>query len=85
MEYYLYILKSTIVDKYYTGISKNPQKRLKYHNTIEKGFTSRYRPWEIVFTKKFKTKAEAISAEKKVKGWKSKIMIEKLISGEIEI
>ncbi len=85
MEYYLYILKSTIVDKYYTGISKNPQKRLKYHNTIEKGFTSRYRPWEIVFTKKFKTKAEAISAEKKVKGWKSKIMIEKLIAGEIEI
>lgn len=85
MEYHLHILRSIKVYKYYTGISKNPQRRLEYHNTIEKGFTSRYRPSEIVFTKKFKTKAEAMAAEKKVKGWKSRIMIEKSIAGEIEI
>ncbi len=85
MENNLYILRSIKVYKYYVGISKNPQRRLEYHNTIEKGFTSRYYPWEIVFTKKFKTKAEAMAAEKKVKGWKSKIMIKKLITGEIEI
>ena len=83
MEYNLYILKSIKVYKYYTGVSKNSHRRLEYHNTIERGFTSRYRPWEIVFTKKFKTKAEAMAAEKKVKGWKSKKMIEKLINGEI--
>jgi len=85
MEYHLYILKSLVVYKYYTGISKNPQRRLSYHNTVEKGFTSRYRPWELVFTKKFNNKAEAIVAEKKVKGWKSKVMIEKLISGKIKL
>ena len=85
MEYHLYILRSIKVCKYYVGISKNPQRRLEYHNTIEKGFTSRYRPWEVVFTNKFKTKAEAMAAEKKVKGWKSRIMIEKLIAGEIDI
>ncbi len=83
MEYNLYILRSIKVYKYYTGVSKNSHRRLEYHNTIERGFTSRYRPWEIVFTKKFKTKAEAMAAEKKVKGWKSKKMIEKLINGEI--
>ncbi|MCH7723113.1 MAG: GIY-YIG nuclease family protein [Bacteroidetes bacterium] len=83
MEYNLYILRSIKDYKYYVGISKNPRRRLEYHNTIEKGFTSRYRPWKIVFTKKFKTKAEAMTAEKKVKGWKSKKMIEKLINGEI--
>ena len=85
MEYHLYILRSIKVCKYYVGISKNPQRRLEYHNTIEKRFTSRYRPWEVVFTNKFKTKAEAMAAEKKVKGWKSRIMIEKLIAGEIDI
>ena len=84
MEYHLYIHNSIVIYRYYAGISKNPQRRLKFHNTIEKGFTSRYRPWEIVHTKKFKNKAEAMAAEKKVKGWKSRIMIEKLIAGEIE-
>ncbi|MCH7517073.1 MAG: GIY-YIG nuclease family protein, partial [Bacteroidetes bacterium] len=47
MEYNLYILRSIKVYKYYVGISKNPRRRLEYHNTIEKGFTSRYRPWKI--------------------------------------
>ncbi len=68
MEYNLYILKSIKVYKYYVGISKNPQRRLEYHNTIEKGFTLRSRPWEIVFTRGFKTKVETMAAEKKVKG-----------------
>jgi len=85
MEHHLYILRSIKVYKYYVRISKNPERRLEYHNTIEKGFTSRYRPWEIVFTKKYKTKAEAMAVEKKIKGWKSRIMIEKLITGELEI
>jgi hypothetical protein len=39
MEYYLYILKSKVANKYYTGISQNPTIRLSYHNNIEKGFT----------------------------------------------
>ncbi|MFH1525990.1 MAG: GIY-YIG nuclease family protein [Bacteroidota bacterium] len=59
--------------------------RLEYHNTIEKGFTSRYRPWEIVYRKEYSTKHEALLAERKIKKWKSRIMIEKLIAGEIEI
>ena len=83
--YYLYILKSKIIDKYYIGISQNPQKRIKYHNTFEKGFTSRYRPWEIVYTKKFNNKNLAMKAEKKLKNWKSRKMIERVINGEIEL
>ena len=83
MEYFLYILRSEISDKYYTGISNNPENRLLFHNSIEKGFTSRYRPWEIVFKKKFNNKADARLAELKIKKWKSKTMILKIISSEI--
>ena len=79
MKYYLYILKSQSADKFYTGISQNPHQRLSYHNSLEKGFTSRYRPWEIVFTKQFETKNEAMLAEKKIKKWKSKVMIERMV------
>jgi putative endonuclease len=85
MKYFVYILKSETTDKYYTGISQNPIKRLHYHNTLEKGFTSRYRPWEIVFIKEYDSKEIAATVEKKIKKWKSKKMIKLLIDGKITI
>ena len=85
MKYYLYILKSKSVDKYYIGISQNPDRRLEYHNTIEKGFTARYRPWTIVFTKEFETKELALQAERRLKKWKSKKLTEKIVSGELKL
>jgi len=83
MSYFLYILKSQSAEKYYTGISANPELRLSYHNTFEKGFTSRYRPWEIAFTKEYPSKEIAHQIELKIKNWKSKKMIEKILTGEI--
>jgi putative endonuclease len=85
MGYFLYILKSKSYDKYYVGSSQNPMLRLSYHNSIEKGFTSRYRPWEIVFEQEFESKEKALSAERKIKKWKSKVMIERVIKKEIII
>jgi putative endonuclease len=83
MPHYLYILQSKKNGIYYKGSSSNPEERLKHHNTIEKGFTSRYRPWKIVYKKEYPTKAEAMQAERKVKGWKSRKMIQLLIEGKI--
>lgn len=85
MKYFLYILKSKSFERYYTGISKDVVKRLEFHNMKEKGFASRYRPWEIVFVKEFENKTEAMKAERKIKSWKSKVKIEKLIKNEIDI
>jgi putative endonuclease len=85
MSYFLYILKSKSAEKYYTGISANPELRLSYHNTFEKGFTSRYRPWEIAFTKEYESKEVAHQMELKIKSWKSKKMIERVIRGEIPV
>jgi putative endonuclease len=85
MKYSLYILKSETIDKYYIGISQNPLKRLEYHNSLEKGFTSRYRPWKIIFVKEYPSKEQATMAEKKIKAWKSRSMIQKVILGEIDI
>ena len=85
MSYFLYILQSQSADKFYTGSSDDAQRRLKFHNSIEKGFTARYRPWVIVFTKEFPSKKLAQAAERKIKSWKSRIMILKLINGKVEI
>ncbi len=85
MVYYLYILRSQIKETYYYGSSENPDRRLSYHNAEGKGYTQRYRPWNIVYTHPFDTKQQAQKAERIVKNWKSKKMIRLLIEGKIDI
>ncbi len=82
---FLYILRSIPSDKFYIGSSDDPRRRLEYHNTVEKGFTARYRPWEIAFQQVFPTKEAARIAERTVKSWKSRKMILKLIEGEFKV
>ncbi len=83
--YFLYILHSESADRYYVGISSDPERRLYFHNSVEKGFTSRYRPWSKVFVKEYPSKADAQMAESTVKSWKSRKMIERLIAGKLSI
>lgn len=76
---YTYIIYSRIKDKYYVGVSEKPEERLKKHNSKNKGYTNQSNDWEIVFLKSFETKSEALAFEKQIKGWKSRIKIQKLI------
>ena len=82
MEYYLYILFSPRLDRYYVGISHDPEKRLTYHNTSQKGWTVRGRPWKLVFTKKFPDKHTAQYWERFIKKQKKRILLETIIAGE---
>ncbi|AEA44521.1 Excinuclease ABC C subunit domain protein [Fluviicola taffensis DSM 16823] len=77
--FYTYILYSSSKDKFYIGSSENPPERLKKHNNKNKGFTNQTHDWKIVFTQGFDTRAEAMAFEKKIKNWKSRSMIQKLI------
>ncbi|HEX6981957.1 MAG TPA: GIY-YIG nuclease family protein [Balneolaceae bacterium] len=85
MVYFLYILKSEVKETYYMGSSDDPSRRTYFHNNDSKGYTLRYRPWKLVFTKGFPNKDEALAAEKKVKSWKSKKMIRLLIEEKIDL
>lgn len=70
--YYVYILanKSNIL---YTGITNNLQRRIFEHKTgLIKGFTKKYKINKLIFFEEFKTAIEAISAEKRTKGWTRK-------------
>jgi len=78
--FWVYILYSESADKFYVGSSSNPQGRLLAHNhPLNKGWTKRYQPWEIAFSKVFETKAEAEANEKKIKSYNSKKMIQQII------
>ena len=71
--------------KFYIGSSSVPYKRLVYHNTLEKGFAARYRPWEIVLIKEFDSKKIALQIETRIKKMKSHLFIEKLLTNQYSL
>ncbi|MHB2150622.1 GIY-YIG nuclease family protein [Calditrichota bacterium LG25] len=81
-DYFLYILYSSRLDRYYVGISHDPEERLKYHNSFPRGWTVRGRPWRLVFTKKFKDRPTAEKWERYIKKQKKRSLLEKIITGE---
>ncbi len=84
MRYYLYILYSEKLDRYYVGISHDPERRLQYHNSFPRGWTVRGRPWKLVFKKEFATKANAEYWEQFIKQQKKRTLIEKIVRGEFK-
>jgi len=69
MEFYLYILKCN--DKsYYTGHTEDLEKRLAEHKDgLYKCYTFKRRPVRLVYTEKFTSRLEALTAERKIKKW----------------
>ena len=65
----------------YTGITDNPQQRLKYHNEKRGAqFTKRDSAFEIVFLEKHQTLSETRKREIQIKKWrreKKEMLIQK--------
>ena len=67
MMFIVYILYSQKYKKHYTGFTSNLAGRLKSHNDFGRDWTSKYRPWKLIFSKDFLDKSEAIGYEKWLK------------------
>ena len=65
--YYVYILYSRSLDRFYTGFSKYRAKRCRQHVKGRTKWTSRANDWKEVFSKAFPDKASAHALEKKIK------------------
>ncbi len=75
-KHFVYILYSTKIDKYYTGYSKTPEKRLEFHNSdLNKIWSKRGQPWELKTTIPFETKKEAMAVERKIKSFKNNLLL----------
>jgi putative endonuclease len=85
MDVSVYILYSEKGDHYYIGQSDDPVRRQEFHNSAEKGYTSRFRPWRLVYTRKCGSRREARTLEKIIKGWKNKQKVIRLVKREIEL
>lgn len=67
MNYTVYLLFSNCANRHYTGFTSNIEMRLKSHNEFGKDWTSRYRPWTLIYSKEFAKKSEAMLYEKWLK------------------
>ena len=82
--YFVYIIYSQKLDKYYIGFSTDIESRLKKHNSISKGFTNPGKPWTLKYYEIFNSKNEALAREKQLKNWKNRRRIEDLIKAGSE-
>ena len=81
--HYVYILYSEKHNKYYIGQTRDLETRLLFHNELsEKSFTSKYRPWKIMWSITLENASQATVVERYIKGRKSRTFNEALISDE---
>jgi putative endonuclease len=72
MSYYLYLLYSHSINKYYLGQTNNLNSRLHRHNLGECRSTKYGRPWSLVYFEIYHSRSEVLFRERYLKspqGW----------------
>jgi putative endonuclease len=69
--FYIYILKSESIGKYYIGSTINIPQRVAYHNAGMVLSTKSYRPWKLIYSEEFSTLSQARHREHVIKSWKN--------------
>ncbi|MBO0341976.1 GIY-YIG nuclease family protein [Flagellimonas profundi] len=80
MEYFVYILYSQSIDKFYVGHCQNLEDRINRHNGGRSKYTKIAMDWEVKYTESFSTRGRAMEREREIKRKKSRKYIEFLIS-----
>ncbi len=79
--YYIYIATNYSNTVFYTGVTNNIHRRMFEHKNRQlPSFTSKYRINKLIYLQSFSSVIEAISAEKKIKGWVRKRKIALILS-----
>ena len=65
--FFVYILYSSSLEKYYVGSTDDVDKRLDQHNLGKGNFTSKGIPWILITTFSCNSRSEAVVLEMKIK------------------
>ena len=74
MAYFVYILYSKTVNRYYVGHCQDLEDRIGRHNGDRSKFTKMAKDREVKHSEIFSTRAEAMAREKEIKGKKSRMV-----------
>jgi putative endonuclease len=79
-EFVVCILYSKKFGKDYTGFTSNLLERFKSHNHLNtKGYTIKFRPWQVIHVEFFNSKIDAIKREKQLKSGVGRKFIQNII------
>ena len=83
--FFVYIIYSTKLNRYYIGTTDDINRRLNEHNIgfYEKAFTFKGVPWELKLAYKCSSSVKAYELERFIKKQKSRVFIEKLINDNL--
>jgi putative endonuclease len=76
--FHVYIIYSKHLDAYYKGYTNHIELRLIEHCNGKSKYTSQSNDWELVYSKTFETKREALIEERRIKKL-NRASIEKLL------
>ena len=65
--YFVYIIYSKSINRYYVGSTNNIKDRMRRHNSGQGKYTKKGIPWELVKLFEATTRPEAVSLEMKIK------------------
>jgi len=80
MKYFVYILYSVSIDKYYIGHTNNIERRIYEHNLGKEKFTRKRIPWKIKFFRTYDTNIEATREELRLKKCKNRKYLEEYMN-----
>jgi len=68
---FVYILTNFTNTVLYTGVTNNLERRIWEHKNhlFKNSFTDKYKIYKLLWYQEFNSPEEAITAEKKIKGW----------------
>jgi len=82
----VYVLFSKSHQKIYIGFTSNLENRMISHNQLgKKGYTLKYRPWEVIYSEVYKQKSDAMKREKQLKSAQGRAFIKNVIEGLISV
>ncbi|MEL6562082.1 MAG: GIY-YIG nuclease family protein [Bacteroidota bacterium] len=77
----MYALYSVKHDRIYIGATSNIKSRLKSHYYYStKGYTSKFRPWKLVYLEKCSSKKETYIREKQLNSARGRLFIKNIFS-----
>ncbi len=67
ISYFVYILYSTSINKFYCGQTNNLENRIVRHNSGQSKWTTKGIPWELVWSRSFDSRSESVKQERIIK------------------
>jgi len=77
--FFVYIIEARESKRYYIGQTEDLEERLSRHNQGKNLSTKSYIPWQLKWWKGYETRSEAVKVERKLKGIKKRVGLEKFV------